>query len=361
MATLAASGRVRGVARWFLRTTSAMLRPMRFPALLLLALAAGCAKEPDLVVYCALDQVFSEPLIRRFEAESGLRVRAEFDIEADKTIGLVRRIEEEARTRPRCDVFWNNEIAQSVGLADRGLLAVYDSPSAAGIPETFRDPQRRWTGFAARARIFIVNTERADPGEIHGMWDLVDPRWSGQVGMARPLTGTTLTHMTALYTVLGEAEARRYLERVKELSSTGAVSLAPGNSQVMRLVASGQLAWGWTDTDDFHVALERGDPVAAVYPDADGVGTLLIPNTIEILAAAPHPDAARRFVDWVLRPEIEAELARSRSAQIPVRPDVPRPAGMKGPGDFKVMPVDFRKVGAELEARDVELRKLFLD
>jgi iron(III) transport system substrate-binding protein len=130
---------------------------------------------------------------------------------------------------------------------------------------------------------------------------------------------------------------------------------------VARLVSSGELAWGWTDTDDYNVAREKGLPVAAVYPDAGGIGTLLIPNTVAILADAPHPDAARRFVDWVLRPEIEAELARSRSAQVPVRAGVPSPPHVKGPGDFTVMQVDFQRVGAELDARAEELRERFLD
>ena len=96
-------------------------------------LLGACGAEPDLVVYVAHDQVHSEPLIRRFERETGLSVRAEYDVEANKTIGLVNRIREE-RNRPRCDVFWNNEIAHTVSLAEDGLLAAYDSPSAAGIP-----------------------------------------------------------------------------------------------------------------------------------------------------------------------------------------------------------------------------------
>ena len=66
-----------------------------FRALLLAAstvFSSGCAEEPDLVVYVAHDQIHSEPLIRRFEDETGLSVRAEFDVEANKTIGLVNRI-----------------------------------------------------------------------------------------------------------------------------------------------------------------------------------------------------------------------------------------------------------------------------
>ena len=72
-------------------------------------------------MYCSLDQVFSEQLIDRFARETGLEVRAEFDTEASKTVGLVRRLIEESGS-PRCDVFWNNEIAQTVRLAELDLL-----------------------------------------------------------------------------------------------------------------------------------------------------------------------------------------------------------------------------------------------
>lgn len=336
---------------------------LRFPSLsraLLLVTLAGCGKPPDLVVYCALDQEFAEPLIRRFGEETGLDVRAEFDVEASKTVGLVRRIQEES-SHTRCDVFWNNEVAHTVRLAEEGLLASYRSPSAAEIPPLFRDPKDRWTGFAARARVLIVNTELADPKEIRGMRDLLDPKWAGKVCMAKPLTGTTLTHMTALYSVLGETEAQRYVDEIRALAKTGAFNLTNGNATNARLVRDGKMAFGWTDTDDYNVALEAQKPVAAVYPDQDSVGTLLIPNSISILAAAPHPENARRFVDWVLRPEIEAELARSRSAQIPVRANVPRPPHVKGPDQFKVMQVDYAKIGAEIAQRAARFQETFVD
>ncbi len=331
----------------------------------LLALAAivilpACSREPDLVVYCSLDQEFSEGLLRRFESESGLSVRAEFDIEANKNVGLAARLREEAVNRPRCDVFWSNECAQVAALAEDGLLAEYDSPSAAEIPAEFRDPGHHWTGFAARARVFIVNTKLADPTQIKSMWDLFDPKWKGQVALARPLAGTTNTHMTALYLALGEDEARRYVETAAELAADGSLNLATGNAHVMRLVREGHAAFGWTDTDDFNVALQGGYPVAAVYPDRGGVGTLLIPNAVCILESAPHADAARRFVDWILRPEIEAELARSRAAQVPVRASVPRPSNVVGPDGFTAMRVDWGEVGRTVRQRTAEMQEIFL-
>jgi iron(III) transport system substrate-binding protein len=326
---------------------------------LLALLPAACSEEPRLTVYCSLDQEFAEPLIRRFERESGIPLRVEFDVEANKNVGLAMRIREEA-ARPRCDVFWSNEFAQVVSMAEDGLLAPYDSPSAAEIPARFRDPERRWTGFAARARVFIVNTELVDPALVRSAWDLFDPRWSGKVAMARPLAGTTNTHMAALYVALGEAEGRRYVETAARAAESGALNLANGNAHVMRLVREGEVAFGWTDTDDFNVAREEKAPVAAVYPDAEGVGTLLVPNTIAVLASAPHPDEARRFVDWVLRPEIEAELASSRSAQIPVRPDVSVPDHLRRIDDFRAMDVDLRAVGSSILQRTAEFQELFL-
>lgn len=335
------------------RAAAALLLP------LVLTLGAGCAREPDVVLYCALDQVFSEQLVRDFERETGLVVRAEFDVEAQKTVGLVTRLREE-RARARCDVFCNNEIAHTVALAEEGLLASYDSPSAAGIPERFRDPERRWTGFAARARVFIVHTELADPTELRGFDDLLDPRWKGKVCMARPLTGTTLSHLTALYVAWGEERTRAWLARATAQDSP--LSFVQSNGQVMRLVREGKMAWGLTDTDDLRVAQAQGYPVAAVYPDqgAGGQGIFLIPNTLAILADAPHPEAARALVDFLLSRGVEARLAASDSAQIPLRQDVPRPAHVADTGTLQVFDVDWSAVARELGTRTRELTELFV-
>ena len=345
-----------------------MTGPCR-PALLacLAPFVTGCGAEPDLVVYVSLDQIFSEELIREFEAETGLDVRAEYDVEANKTVGLVRRIIEEG-AHPRCDVYWNNEVAQTVRLAEMGMLAAYDSPSAAEIPELFRDPDRRWTGFAARARCLIVNTDLVpDPSVVRGMWDLHDPSWAGRVAVARPLTGTTLTHATALYQEIGEEAADRYWRTVADHQHDDPppVHVTGGNGPVATLVAEGELAWGWTDTDDFNVMRANGRPVACVFPDQEPepgaeapLGTLLIPNTVAILDGAPHREAAERFVDWVLSKDVEERLAHARSAQIPVRPDVPRPAHVRS--DFAVMQVSYVAIGKEIANRTERFNEMFL-
>ena len=342
-----------------------MPSPRRLLAVLLLLLAA-CGRAPDVVIYCALDEEYAAPVLRAFEQETGLHVQAYYDVEANKSVGLRRRLQQEA-SRPICDVYWNNEVVQTVVLARGGLLQPYRSPASQGIGDRWRDQRDLWCGFAARGRVLIVNTDLRgkDTDRPEGLADFLDPANAGQCGIAEPLTGTTAAHAAAWIEKLGLPAT---LERFAAMRANR-VEFAPGNAHVMRLVREGQLHFGWTDTDDYYVAKEDGYPVAVVYPDQTGkdgappLGTLVIPNSIALLADAPHPDAGKRFIDWVLSTKVEAELAASRTMQIPVRASVPRPAHVPtfGEGGLKAMQVDFRAVGAQLPERQQHLKELFVD
>ena len=323
----------------------------------LVAAAFLWPKQAGVTVYCAVDDVHAIPILDAFEAETGIHVHREFDTEATKTVGLVQRLREE-RAAPRADVFWNNEILHTIRLANEGLLAPYDSPSAQDIPEQFRDPDLRWTGFGARARILIVNTELVAEGERPGsMDDLLDPEWRGRAAFVRPLTGTTLTHAAVLYTVLGDERARTWLRGLHENECL----FPSGNGPLAKSVALGQAAFGFTDTDDYEKVLAEGRPVTRVYPDQgeSGIGTLLIPNTVAIIKDGPRPDLARKLVDFLLSKKVEEMLAHGDSAQIPVRADVKRPANVVGPPDFAVMQVNWRDVVDNFDSRLKELEALW--
>ncbi|MEJ7638592.1 MAG: iron transporter, partial [Singulisphaera sp.] len=109
------------------------------------------------VVYTALDREFSEPLLRAQGARAGVEVLPKFDIESTKTVGLTRLILAEA-AHPRCDLFWNNEILNTLRLHQEGLLEPFRPPGAADIPAAFQARDGTWYGFAARARVLLVNT-----------------------------------------------------------------------------------------------------------------------------------------------------------------------------------------------------------
>src|SRR5205085_9700070 len=132
------------------------------------------------VVCTALDREFSAPLLEAYAGRTGVRVLPKFDVESTKTVGLTNLIVAES-VRTRCDLFWNNEILNTLRLKDRGLLAPFRPSRAGDLPEAFRAKDGTWYGFAARARILLVNTRLvAGADRPAGIQDLLNPRWKGK-------------------------------------------------------------------------------------------------------------------------------------------------------------------------------------
>jgi iron(III) transport system substrate-binding protein len=305
-----------------------------------LLLLVGCigGNPEEVVVYTALDADFSRPIFEEFTEETGIVVRPKFDTESTKTVGLVEAIIAE-RDRPRCDLFWNNEILHTLRLQKRGLLDVYQSPVAENYAAMYRDAGGAWHGFAARARVLLVNTDQlAEDQRPSSVRDLADRRWRGRCGIAKPLAGTTATHAACLYANWGAEAANAFFDQVK-----GNALVMGGNKQVAMAVASGQLAFGLTDTDDAIIEVEKGMPVAIVYPDqgAGEPGTLFIPNTLALIKGSPHSQQARRLVDYLLSPAAEEQLARGPSAQIPLNEKVEFEPRVETPRTIRAMQVDF--------------------
>lgn len=330
-------------------------------AALAVPLIAGCGDSSqsnaagEVVVYTALDQIYSEPILKEFEAETGIQVRAVYDSEAAKTTGLVNRLIAE-RERPRCDVFWNNEIIRTIQLKREGILESYRSPSGATIPDAFKDSENCWAGFAARARVLVFNTEKLTLDQVpRSLEQLAEPKWASRLGMAYPLFGTTATHGAVLFAEWGEAEARAVFDKL----NAGGVHILDGNMTVCRAVADGELDLGLTDTDDAHLLRSQGKPIDWILLDHRGAGALLIPNTVALMKNAPNPQAGRKLIDFLLRPEIEARLAASPSAQIPLHPGVEAPPKVSEMAREKFLEADYAAAAEQIEPSADFLKALF--
>lgn len=336
---------------------------------LVVLLATGCGdRTRRVVLYCAQDQEFAEQSLTEFRHRTGLEVNPKFDTEADKSVSLYQELLKE-KGRPRCDVFWNNEILMTILLQRQGLLEPYDSPAGEAYPAWARAADHSWHAFAARARILIVNTrlvkEEARPKSL---LELTDPGWKGRVVMARPQFGTSATQAACLFEVLGSDRARQFY---RELKANG-VHVAPGNKQVAEWVGQGhtplghQAAVGLTDTDDALGEIEAGRPVMMIFPDrdrprTDRMGTLFIPNSLGIIRGCPNREGAQRLVDYLLSPEVEGRLAESASHQVPLNPEVKAqlPQAMETPTTVKAMDVDFGKAADLWEEVHTFLRNEF--
>lgn len=307
----------------------------------------SCAKkgQREVVVYTSVDQVFSEPILNDFEKNTGIKVKAAYDVEASKTVGLVNRLIAEKRN-PKCDVFWNNEIVRTIVLKEKEILIPYASLSAEDIPPQFRDKDDYWTGFAARARVLIYNTKMLEEADVpESIFELAKPKWKGRVALAYPLFGTTASHIASMYVSLGQEKTEEYLKAMK----ANDIVIVDGNSVARDVVVEGRIPLAFTDTDDVNVAIQSGKPVKTIYPDSDGIGTLLIPNTVALIKDCPHPDEGKILIDYLLSREVESKLAFCESANMPIRDGVKKPLHVPEFSSIKAMGVNYYKVAENLD------------
>jgi iron(III) transport system substrate-binding protein len=315
-------------------------------------------QKKTVVVYTSVDQVYSEPVFHDFENRTGITVLPVYDVEAAKTTGLVNRLIAE-KTRPQADVFWSGEFGQTILLKNESVLVPYTSPSAADIPAHFKDADNYWTGFGGRARVFIINTDKLTPDQYpHSINDMLDSRYPGNtVGIAYPMFGTAATHAAALYSYLGKEKARDFFSNMSQRQ----VRVVDGNSVVRDLVANGQLSFGLTDTDDACSAVEKGNHVAIIVPDQEPgeMGALVIPNTVAMIAGAPHPAEAKTFIDYVLDSKTENSLVSSGWIQIPSR-DVPAKTACMNITGIKAMDISYQDVYTGIPATQKDLIEIFI-
>jgi iron(III) transport system substrate-binding protein len=317
-------------------------------------------KQPQqtVVIYTSVDQVYSEPILKDFEKKTGIKVLAVYDVEATKTTGLVNRLIAE-KSRPQADVFWSGEFVQTLLLKQEGVLSVYRSPAAGDIPAQYVDPDGYWTSLGARARVLLVNTKLVSPAEYpKSIFDLLGPAWSGDdIGMPYPLFGTSATQAAALYAALGADQARDYYVRLK---SRG-LWVVDGNSVVRDLVASGQLRVGFVDSDDGCKALRDGAPVAIIFPDQEegGLGSLIIPNTLTLIANASHPREGQALIDYLLAREVEQQLVAVGWIQISLHENGAN-SSCADMSNIKYMYVRFPEIFAQFQPAMKDLSEIFI-
>jgi iron(III) transport system substrate-binding protein len=257
--------------------------------------------EEVVVLYCAQDQTYAEPILREFEEWNGIKVKAVYDSEAVKTVGLANRLLAE-HSHPQCDVFWGNEEMRTRQLAAQGA---------------FRETNG-WAAFGYRSRRIVINTnfvspvgrtelplgreaQQRVPAAPHSLLELTNETWRGKVALAFPQFGTTATHLHALKKLWGE---EYWLTWCRALAANKPF-IVDGNSAVVKQVARGEAWIGLTDSDDIAAAQREGVPLAALSLTEE---SLLIPNTVAVIRNAPHPANAQKLFDYLQRREVAEKL-----------------------------------------------------
>lgn len=308
------------------RATKTICRTVLAVVSLLAGVVAGRA-ESHVIAYCAQDQVYAEPIFHEFEKATGIKVRAVYDNEAVKTVGLANRLLAE-RHHPVCDVFWGNEEMRTRQLAAQNV---------------FRETNG-WAAFGFRSRRIVINTNQLLPASApHSLFELTNAAWRGKVALAYPQFGTTATHLHALRQSWGDATWRSWCRAL----AANRLFLVDGNSEVVKTVGRAEAWVGLTDSDDIADGQREGLPVASLPMNNE---TLLIPNTVAIVRGAPDSESAQRLFDYLQSPEVVKSLVRAKAIE----------GSLAGQVTIPTLKVDWTNVLRNVTSTTAELNRIFL-
>jgi len=320
----------------------------------LLAALAGCgesgsgtaapraeAEQLDtskLVVYSGRQEALVDPLLKQFEADTGVGVSVRYGDSAELAAQL---LEEGERTE--ADVFLSQDAGALGALAEQGLLAEMPSTLLNRVAEPYRDPDGRWVGVTGRARVLVYNSEKVPAAQLpDSVFDLTDERWNGQIGVA-PTNASFQAFVTGMRLTAGEERTREFLSALE----AGGVNSYANNIEVLNAVDRGEISAGlinhyyWYEkaaeegADSLQAKLHyfgAGDPGALV--NVSGVG--LLAGSGGATPGSGQAEQAQQFVDYLLSPPGQRHFAE-RVFEYPLVAGTPTPtelpplASLRGP------------------------------
>jgi len=319
---------------------------------------AGCKKNTKkVVVYTSVDQVYSEKIFKAYEKATGVTVIPKYDMEAQKTVGIVNGLIGE-KSAPQADVFWNGEILQTILLKESDVLEKTTLSNAKDLPEAFVDKDGKWFAFGGRARVLIYNKTLISREECpKTMEALAQGANVAKTGLAYPIFGTTATQAAVLYSFWGPAKAKAYYQDLQK----NKISILDGNGVVKDYVSQKKLAMGLTDTDDALSEMAGNKDLDILFMDqgTNEMGTLVIPNSVAKIKNGPNPEQSDLFMNYLISTATEQLLVDDGWIQIPVHDSV-KVSDAVGSAKIKIMAADFNTAYKSLEESKTDLTAIFI-
>src|SRR5262249_55779868 len=260
------------------------------------ALIAAAKKEGE--VYWYSTQIISQlvrPVTAAFEKKyPGIKVRS---TRANATETAIKILNESKAGRTQSDVF--DGTTTVVPLKKEGYVLKWLPDAAKDYPDDLKDPEGYWIA----ANLFIItpgfNTSLVPRGtEPKTYADLLNPKWRNKMawngfptssGMGG-FVGTVLAEM-------GEEKGRAYL---RELGKQNIAGLPGSAREVLDHVIAGEYAVALQIFNHHAViSAKKGAPVDWIKMEP-ATGNL---STISVHKNAPHPNAAKLLVDFIISKE----------------------------------------------------------
>lgn len=266
--------------------------------------APGPSAAAEVVLYSSNPSELIDMVSKGFEGKTGIKV----SVVRLGTGEAMKRIAAE-KDKPLCDVFWSGDVAVLENAKDN--FQPYRSPEAKVLPAGYVEQEARWTASNAHIMIIMVNKSLVQESQRPKAWkDLFAPAWKGKVVMASPeKSGSAYAQVYGLYKLYGWDGLNQLIANAKILDSS---------SLIYKGVAAGEYPLGITMEYAAYRYIAGGDKnVGIIYPSD---GAFMAPEAAGIVKNCPHPEEAKKFLDYLLSKGVVDEIFKEFSRR-PARPD----------------------------------------
>ena len=273
-------------------------------------LLAGCvglataspvfAADTSLVVYSANDTDLNNFVFGMFQKETGVAVQS---VTAGSGVLLKRMAAE--KDRPLGDILWG--VSTVILDANKAYFEPYASKNAEAVPASFRDAANLWIATNVHVIVIQVNRQLLGKTAAPRSWkDLQNPEWKGKVVMADPSnSGGAFTQVTRMIDLFGGGDKEKGWQELEKVIRN--VRVLNKISLVYTGVGNGEYPVGLSLEYAAYEYVQGGAPVELVYPED---GTVPQPEGMGIIKGAQHPEAARKFEDFITRRDVREAILK---------------------------------------------------
>lgn len=223
------------------------------------------------------------------------------------------------------DVFHTGDMGTVLTLREQGRIAEFVTPEQDNYGTAYKDPGI-WTGWRITTLNMGYSKTRFKGDDAPKSWSaLTDPKYKGKIGLQDATSG--LQHLQ--WYVLKNLMGGDFWSKVAQNNPV----IYGGNVAIVEAVLRGELHLAGETTSYFvwNYTQKKKTPFQGVWP-SEGVPMGVQP--ISVLSDAPHPHAARLFVDWVISREGQQVMVDA-IGDYSAREDVGPPTGSPKLADLK--------------------------
>ena len=310
------------------------------------ALVQAAKKEGTVMWYTSLALPSSTSIAHSFELKyPGMDVR----VHRTGSQRVLQRVMQEAAAGVKTvDVIHTSDAGHFVLLKEKGMLLKYAPQGTMPFPAGFKDKDGFYFGMRATLSVIADNPKLISDKDAPRTWkDLLNPKWKGKMVSGHPgYSGIIMTHVLALVNLYG-------WDYFRDLAKNSLHVVQSANDPA-GVVASGERPVGVNGAEYFYYKTQKqGNPIKIIYPSE---GVPLVVSPVAVAKDAPHPNAAKLFVDYIFSKESQQLLA-DKEGLYTGHPQVTYPADKPKLKDLKLLSVE----ADELEKRNAEIKKRFIE